>query len=178
MATIRWCPIFSKWDIYQPLIDTGYIRISNILPFLAENEPLHLPNQGFPRYRVPEHIPSEICSPCIFPLYPPLSHFIPLYPTLSHFIPQFGMNFSRFARNIKPGRPKNGTKRKPWRPWTDQTSPNLPVSGIALHRFRPCAGEKSPWHARCKARPGGPCEVCVVLKVKAKSLLWTKQNHC
>lgn len=151
-------------------MDTGYIGISNILPFLAENEPLHLPNQGFSRYRVPEHIPSEICSPCIFPLYPPLSHFIP----------QFGMNFSRFARNTKPGRPKNWTKRKPWRPWTDQTSPNLPVSGIALHLFRPCAGEKSPCSTRSMQGMQGQAALvcCEVLKVKAKSLLWKKQNHC
>ena len=27
MATIRWCPIYPKWDIYQPLI----VKLTNVL---------------------------------------------------------------------------------------------------------------------------------------------------
>ena len=26
MATIRWCPIFPKWDIYQPLVNVRYSK--------------------------------------------------------------------------------------------------------------------------------------------------------
>ena len=37
MATIRWCPIFPKWDSYQPLIKTHHLTFREITWLTSES---------------------------------------------------------------------------------------------------------------------------------------------
>ena len=45
MATIRWCPIFPKWDIYQPLLRNQSVNHSKRF---AENTPENTPVDDLP----------------------------------------------------------------------------------------------------------------------------------
>ena len=49
MATIRWCPIYPKWDSYQPLQWKGNLWISSCNIRLWKNHPDSCPGAGGPR---------------------------------------------------------------------------------------------------------------------------------